>query len=364
MNSNLNNHIKNNTKKLLLILLVMIIIIICLKYNIIIFYTYLIGAPRYKFVTKWQIPYDMNVDQFAIDTKGYIYLAYNIFIDKDNNDACIKKFDSNGHFIKKWDMLKNGLNQFCPVISGISSDSKDNIYVLDNNNYTIQKFTSDGDFICFLCKKREIFPKKAFVEKIAIDTEGNIFITSPYSLIYKLDSNDNLKTKWKVQRDISDIKLDSQGNVYVASSRDYWPGVDESDDLDDVENFGIGVDCVDIDLQKTANENNITYDSCVNKFDSSGKILSRIYNVKKKTKSRISHIMLDSHNRLFVTECHKHRIIIYDNKGNIIGKFHPEGFKKEQFKDWDWINIAIDREDNIYLLEYRSNFIYKFSPKH
>ena len=58
----------------------------------------------------------------------------------------ILKFDSNGKFITKWGSYGEGSTQFNSP-SGISIDSKDNIYVADTDNDRILKFDSNGKFI-------------------------------------------------------------------------------------------------------------------------------------------------------------------------------------------------------------------------
>jgi len=119
-----------------------------------------------KFITKWgfqgSIEGDFNFpNAIALDSHDNVYVAdrFNFRIQKFTSDGTfITKWgsqgsgtgywDNNGSFIKKPEShgSSDGDGEF-GSISGIATDSSDNVYVTDIGNYRIQKFTSDGTFI-------------------------------------------------------------------------------------------------------------------------------------------------------------------------------------------------------------------------
>jgi tripartite motif-containing protein 71 len=343
--------INNKTKKTFLIVTGFIIIIICLKYNFKIFFTF---VPPYKFASKWDTG---GTGVLTVDSKGYIYIADN---------SRIKKYNSNGNFITGWKIKDNAPKQSVDI-TDIYADLNDNIYVVDNGNSSVQKYDNKGRFLCIVFAKYFSSNKGLRrADQIAVDIKGNTFITDSYNCVRKFNSKGNLITRWEVQGNISDITLDSQGNVYVASSKKYIPGIDEDPKGS----------AYDPDLVRTADKNT-TWDSYINKFDSSGRVLYKdLYRLEKKKNAEIGGIALDSYDNIFITErgtasiFGKYRILMFDNKGNFRGKFGSKGSENGQFEYPEC--IAVDRENNVYIsvlfqldsITYGGKpYIYKFTPK-
>ncbi|HLD83394.1 MAG TPA: 6-bladed beta-propeller [archaeon] len=87
------------------------------------------GGVTYTFVTKWELSHANGI---AVDLDGNVYVS-------NSRESNIQKFDSTGNFITEWGGLGSGDGQFdLPV--GVVVDSATNIYVVDKNNYRIQKF--------------------------------------------------------------------------------------------------------------------------------------------------------------------------------------------------------------------------------
>jgi len=68
----------------------------------------------------------------AVDSAGNVYLS-------DNINHRIQKFTSEGVFITKWGSNGTGDGQFNNP-TGVAVDSVGNIYVVDRNNHRTQKF--------------------------------------------------------------------------------------------------------------------------------------------------------------------------------------------------------------------------------
>ena len=80
---------------------------------------------------------DMNI--WSGSNKSYIYIT-------DQGNYRIHKFTTNGTFITMWGEQDEGNGQFLHT-HGIDLDSFGNLYVSDRDQPSIQKFTSNGTFI-------------------------------------------------------------------------------------------------------------------------------------------------------------------------------------------------------------------------
>jgi tripartite motif-containing protein 71 len=86
-------------------------------------------------------PHGNEVEDENIDatTDVFVYIA-------DQNNNRIQKFSNNGTFITMWGEEGEGDGQFLHT-HGIDLDSEGNVYVSDRDQPSIQKFSSDGGFI-------------------------------------------------------------------------------------------------------------------------------------------------------------------------------------------------------------------------
>ena len=72
----------------------------------------------------------------------------------DNENHRIQKFTADGQFIDKWGKVDENNNPSSGAgnkefkwPAGIAIDRDGNVYVADSWNYRIQKFTADGQFL-------------------------------------------------------------------------------------------------------------------------------------------------------------------------------------------------------------------------
>jgi DNA-binding beta-propeller fold protein YncE len=75
----------------------------------------------------------------AFDSHDYMYVT-------DEKNHRIQKFTNNGTFITKWGTNGSGDGEFISP-EGIDVDSLGNVYVADTGNSRVQKFTNNGTFI-------------------------------------------------------------------------------------------------------------------------------------------------------------------------------------------------------------------------
>jgi tripartite motif-containing protein 71 len=80
------------------------------------------------------------VGGIATDSDNHLYLA-------DNSNKRIQKFTSDGIYLSQWGTEGTGPRQFKDM-AGLTVSSDDGfVYVLDPMNYRLQKFTADGVFL-------------------------------------------------------------------------------------------------------------------------------------------------------------------------------------------------------------------------
>jgi DNA-binding beta-propeller fold protein YncE len=154
--------------------------------------------------------------------------AVDIALDKDGNlfvtTASIKKYDSEGNFVILWgDRVGTGDGEFS-LSTGIATDWEGNVYVDDFRNRRIQKFDNDGNYLMQWPTARAGSPGSTVVDK-----DGNVFVSffgSDEGNLQKYDPQGNLITSWggtgngdgQFAGRIEDIAIDQDGNIYVTDS--------------------------------------------------------------------------------------------------------------------------------------------------
>ena len=162
---------------------------------------------QYEFYNKWENDFNSPMG-IAIGPNGNVYIA-------DTSNNRIQKFSPEGDFITKWGKnfgdgsIGNGNGEFRhPRCITVTSDSY--VFVGDSENYRIQKFTLDGNFIDSW--------ETEWAYDIAVDNDGNIYIPKPNinGYIFKLDQNGNKIKEWGIACSSNGLAIDKIGNIFVA----------------------------------------------------------------------------------------------------------------------------------------------------
>ena len=111
------------------------------------------GSENGQFITPWGV---------AVDPSGNVYVA-------DNQNNRVQKFTSDGKFITKWGSVGSGDGQFTNP-QGVAVDSSGNVFVTDVGNNRVQKFTSDGKFITKWRAGQVSYPGG-----VAVDHSGQVY---------------------------------------------------------------------------------------------------------------------------------------------------------------------------------------------
>ncbi|MDM8538030.1 hypothetical protein QUF70_14840, partial [Desulfobacterales bacterium HSG17] len=177
-----------------------------------IFFPSYVFSEEYKFTRMWptlhQPWYFNNPQDIATDSKGYVYIA-------DTENYRIQKFTSDGQFVARWSII-NAPYYFPPL--GIACDYDDYIYVADSEY--IQKFTSSGEFV----RKWQRDDGTDFnPSSVETDEKGFVYVTDIRNTCIHVFTNDGEFTgQWGIKGENdgeflspSAITLDNKGFAYV-----------------------------------------------------------------------------------------------------------------------------------------------------
>lgn len=262
----------------------------------------------------------------AFDSVGNIYV-----VDRDNYR--VQKFDSNGNFISKFGSPGTDNGQFNSARS-IGIDSSNNIYVGDVGRDDIQKFDSNGNFI----------------SKFGSNGTGNGQFDGPYAIdfnssgdIFVVDYNNN-----RVQR------FDNSGS-YISQF-----GSEGNDDGEFYQPSGIAID----------SSNNIfvsDYDnSRVQKFDSNGDYVSQFGTNGSGDGELYEHYGLDvdSYGNIYVADSGNSRIQKFNSGGIFVAKWGAndgDGSTGEGDGEFDSPrDVAISSDGSVYVVDEDNDRIQKF----
>ena len=131
-----------------------------------------------------------------IDSNGNIYVV-------DNDNYRIQKVDSSVAYVNQWGSLGDNDGEF-GTPRDVAVDSSGNIYVVDEDNYRIQKFTNAGVYISQFGEYGSIeiggsseLGRFNFPTDMAQDSQGNIYVTdTANNRIQKFNSNRVFVEAW------------------------------------------------------------------------------------------------------------------------------------------------------------------------
>jgi len=235
----------------------------------------------------------------------------------------INKYFLNGEKMQEWGVKGSSLNGEFNYPTEVVVDDNDNIYVLDPQNYRIQKFNSKGKFITKLGRYGEENDCFLNPTAMAIDSDSKIYvIDNSLKCLKKFDSEGNFIDQWALDTSYypTGIDVDSYGNIYI---------------LDD----------------------DIVY-----KYDQHGNLVNKWggYGKKDGLLSGSSKIAIDNDNNVYITDKSNYRIQKFTSEGMFLKKWGTKGAGNGEFQ---YLNcMTIDHNNFIYVSEADNNRIQKFTP--
>ena len=103
----------------------------------------------------------------GIDADDYVYVA-------DQNNHRVQKFTADGEYVAQWGEKGNGNGQFNMPWGLCAADG--HVYVADWRNDRIQKFTGDGTFVASFGSPGGGDGQFSRPSGVAVDTDGNIYV--------------------------------------------------------------------------------------------------------------------------------------------------------------------------------------------
>lgn len=290
-----------------------------------------------------------NPQSIIIDSGDHIYVA-------DTNNNRIQKFDTDGNFINSWKTMAS-IDGEMPPPKGVAVDKDGNVYVaVYGDSEGIQKFTSDGVFIDKLGVNNN--ENLRLLTDISTNSSGDIYVSSysyenpcyyneaiSYIVVFvkrgafdeKHIISNEYYTEWNKINRITGIGIDSSDYFYLLKCE-----------------FGLGKG----DWRDSENH---FYQSFLLKFEPSNKYkpFRKLEKPNENKENYSSGIAIDKKGYIYVGNTSDDCIQMISPEGNIIAEWGKEGIGDSQFKYP--VDIALDSEENLYVLDRENNCIQKFT---
>ena len=281
----------------------------------------------------------------AVNKQGTIFVP-------DSGEDRMQKIDSNGNLLMTWGSTGSDVGQFificpgqckpaCPPLpegwprcyhlpsGGVAVDDQGNVFVSDFNS-RIQKFDSNGNFLTqWGSRGKGDGQFLSSPDGLAVNKAGNVYAADGYNhRIQKFDSQGNFLLAWGKQDggedafEPMDIAVDHEGNVYATDIKS------------------------------------------IQKFDSDGKFLAEWGSIGRgegQFADAPEGIAVDSRGDVYVVDNIGARVLKFDGNGTFLGQWGRLGTGDGEFSHPTGIDI--DAEGNIYIAERTGHRVQKFRQK-
>ena len=259
----------------------------------------------------------------AADSSG------NVYVDENNVNYRVQKFDSAGNYQTQWGSLGSGNGQFNGT-DGIAVDTSGNVYVADGAHSGVQKFTPTGGYLTQWGGVGTGNGQFNNPQGVATDSSGNVYVVDAgNSRVQKFTSIGGYLTQWGTSGSGNSqfntphgVAVDSSGNVYVADGSN----------------------------------------NRVQKFDSIGGYLTQwgILGTGNGQFNVPAFIAVDSSGKVYVTDLSNNRVQKFDSNGNYLSQWGTLGSGNGQLNQP--LGIAVDSSGNVFVVDRNNNRIQVFTP--
>jgi DNA-binding beta-propeller fold protein YncE len=249
----------------------------------------------------------------ALDSSNNVYVA-------DNLNNRVEKFTSSGNYLTQWGGSGSGNGQF-EGPTGIAVDSSKNVYVADGSNSRVEKFDISGNYLTQWGSPGTNNGQFEFPYGVAVDSSNDVYVVDTgNNRVEKFDSSGNYLTQWGSS---------GSGNGQFSGP------------------WGIAVDSSDNVYMTDAGNNR------VEKFDSSGNYLTQWGSpgTNNGQFGLLRGIAVDSSNNVYVTDFGNNRVEKFASIGTYLTQWGSSGSGNGQFYLPE--GIAVDRSGNfIYVADW------------
>ena len=287
------------------------------------------------------------------------------------------KSEQNITFVAKWG--KQGFTDTdLNFPQGIAVASNGDIYIADTGNHCIKKFTSDGKFIkkCIGKQKSKSAKVQEFITPtgIAVDSLGNIYVTDIGTCyVYKFNSDFSLLTDWRYKGtdssewNPSSIAVDGRNNIYITNVLN-----------NEIQKFNSSGKFIE-DWGSTGNNEKEfkwphgisignrtriyvadTFNHRIQRFTSGGSFLCEWGYLGSGKDQMITPraVTTDGNGNVYVADTGNHRIVVYSQDGRYITSWGQKGSDNGEFRFPQ--GVAIDTDGSIYVLDTDNHRVQKF----
>jgi DNA-binding beta-propeller fold protein YncE len=329
------------------------------------------SEEAYVFERMWptlQQPwYFGNPVGIAIDDSGLVYVA-------DNYNHRIQKFTKDGQFVSTWGGYGSGDGQFNEPM-GIAIDPDGFVYVVDSLNDRIQKFTKNGEFVS-TWGSPGIGDGRFFLPwGIAIDPDGLVYVADSYFRIQKFTKDGQFVSTWGSYgsgdgqfNEPRGIAINTDGFVYVVDSLNsrIQKFTKDGQFVSTWGSYGSGDGQFNEPRGIAINTDGLVYvvdneNNRIQKFTSDGKFVAKWGSwghVNGQFKEPMG-IAIDPDGLVYVADSWNQRIQKFTKDGQFLSTWVSEGSGDGQF-NVPW-GIAIDTDGLVYVADSWNHRIQKFT---
>ena len=257
----------------------------------------------------------------AVDGVGNVYVA-------DNQNHRIQKFSTSGDFLETWGSEGAGNGQF-QFPGGVTVDGAGSVYVTDANNHRIQVFSSDGTFLRAWGSEGVGEGQFNIPTDVAVDESGNVYVVDFLNhRVQVFNANGAFLRTWgsegseEGQFSFPDgVAIDAAGSVYV------------TDQLN----------------------------NRVQVFNANGAFLRAwgSEGIGEGQFGGVHHIAIEGTGSVYVADLGNHRIQVFSSTGTFLRMWGSHGNDDGQF--FDPHGIAVDDAGRVYVADAGNNRVQMFS---
>ena len=269
----------------------------------------------------------------AFDSSGNVYIT-------DQYNHRVQKFSADGTFIQMWGTEGTGPGQFLWP-TGIAIDSNDDIFVAEQGR-RIQKFTSDGQFISTFaspgCSQNELENPNS----LSCDGSDNVYVSDGcFGCGYKILEFDNVGT--------GILTWDVAGECYD-SICPCVRGVGVKDNGGPVSVFAIAAGIT------------VFHNEPIHEYDTNGNLLNTFGSYGDGFGQFVDarDVEVDQSGNIYISDIYGHSVIIFDGNGNALMEWGEAGTGPGQM-DYPG-GLGIHPNGNIYVVLQEIGRIQVYQP--